>query len=100
MVANVSHELRTPLTVVRGYLETLQDLSKRYSALQVKAYAEMSDQVTRMQSLADDLIILSQLEEDLESLPLNHLTYSAPIVNESLLVKLRLLVNGQHVIVF
>ena len=25
-VGNVSHELRTPLTVMRGYLETLQDM--------------------------------------------------------------------------
>ena len=64
-VGNVSHELRTPLTVVRGYLETLQDISNG-SALQMKAYDQMSEQVMRMQSLADDLITLSQLEEDLE----------------------------------
>ena len=96
LVGNVSHELRTPLTVVRGYLETLQDLSKG-TALQVKAYAEMSNQVTRMQSLADDLITLSQLEEDLEpkteSFDIGSLLTS--IVGEA-----EALSNGQHVIVF
>ena len=30
-VANVSHELRTPLTVLKGYLETLQDMDDGHS---------------------------------------------------------------------
>ena len=36
-VGNVSHELRTPLTVIRGYLETLQDIPKN-TAVENKAY--------------------------------------------------------------
>ena len=96
LVGNVSHELRTPLTVVRGYLETLQDLSKG-TALQVKAYAKMSDQVTRMQSLADDLIILSQLEEDLESLTES---FDIGSLLTSIVGEAEALSNGQHVIVF
>jgi two-component system, OmpR family, phosphate regulon sensor histidine kinase PhoR len=32
-VANVSHELRTPLTVLKGYLETLQELEEPHSPL-------------------------------------------------------------------
>ncbi len=62
-VGNVSHELRTPLTVIRGYLETLQDIPKN-TAMENKAYYQMSEQVTRMQALADDLILLSRLEEE------------------------------------
>ena len=62
-VGNVSHELRTPLTVLRGYLETLEDLPDK-NALETKAYEQMEKQIVRMQSLADDLILLSQMEEE------------------------------------
>ena len=65
-VGNVSHELRTPLTVMRGYIETLQDIPGG-SELQQKAFGQMSAQVVRMQSLADDLILLSRLEESDQS---------------------------------
>jgi two-component system phosphate regulon sensor histidine kinase PhoR len=60
-VANVSHEIRTPLTVLGGFVETLQTLSltdderERYLAL-------MAQQAERMQSLVNDLLILSRLE--------------------------------------
>lgn len=60
-VANVSHEIRTPLTVLSGFVETLQTLPleprerERYLAL-------MAQQAIRMQSLVDDLLILSKLE--------------------------------------
>lgn len=95
-VGNVSHELRTPLTVVRGYLETLQDISNG-SALQMKAYDQMFEQVMRMQSLADDLITLSQLEEDLEppTEPFDVVPLLEIIVGEA-----EALSEGQHVIAF
>lgn len=60
-VANVSHEIRTPLTVVSGFIETLQMLPlkkperDRYLAL-------MAQQSQRMQTLVDDLLMLSRLE--------------------------------------
>jgi two-component system, OmpR family, phosphate regulon sensor histidine kinase PhoR len=62
-VGNVSHELRTPLTVMRGYLETLQDMPSNTPVVD-KAFGQMSEQVNRMQSLADDLIMVSRLEAD------------------------------------
>jgi two-component system phosphate regulon sensor histidine kinase PhoR len=60
-VANVSHEIRTPLTVLAGFVETLQSLPlndqerQRYLGL-------MSQQAERMQSLVNDLLMLSRLE--------------------------------------
>ena len=60
-VANVSHELRTPLTVVRGYLETMisedEDTETRLSLAN-----RLSSPLKRMQSLVDDLLLLSRLE--------------------------------------
>lgn len=62
-VANVSHELRTPLTVIMGYVETLSqqpDLDKRWQ----RALLQMTQQSQRMNSIINDLLLLSRLEND------------------------------------
>jgi two-component system phosphate regulon sensor histidine kinase PhoR len=60
-VANVSHEIRTPLTVLAGFVETLQSLplapEEQQHYLQL-----MAVQASRMQTLVNDLLTLSQLE--------------------------------------
>jgi two-component system phosphate regulon sensor histidine kinase PhoR len=61
-VANVSHELRTPLTVLKGYLETLQDLDNGESALLTNSVQQMQGQTERMQHLVDNLLLLTHLE--------------------------------------
>jgi two-component system, OmpR family, phosphate regulon sensor histidine kinase PhoR len=61
-VANVSHELRTPLTVLKGYLETLEELDEPLHPLLAHSLHEMHDQTERMQYLVDDLLLLSNLE--------------------------------------
>jgi two-component system phosphate regulon sensor histidine kinase PhoR len=59
-VANASHELRTPLTVIRGYVETFmdQDLPRPLA----RAMGQMQAQAKRMESLVNDLLLLSRLE--------------------------------------
>ncbi len=59
-VANASHELRTPLTVIRGYVETFldQDLPRPLA----RAMGQMQAQARRMESLVNDLLLLSRLE--------------------------------------
>lgn len=61
-VANVSHELRTPLTVLKGYLETLQDMDDGSSAILTGSFFQMQGQTERMQHLVDDLLLLTRLE--------------------------------------
>lgn len=61
-VANISHELRTPLTVLTGYLETLQMDAEALPKPLQRPLEQMSRQVDRMTALADDLVMLSQLE--------------------------------------
>ncbi|PPD41864.1 MAG: hypothetical protein CTY17_02735 [Methylomonas sp.] len=60
-VANVSHELRTPLTVLKGYLETLQDMDNVPLGL-ARSFDNMTAQTNRMQNLIDDLLLLAKLE--------------------------------------
>jgi two-component system phosphate regulon sensor histidine kinase PhoR len=60
-VANVSHELRTPITVLRGYLETLQEMDGGSSPY-TRSFQNMAAQTERMQALIDDLLLLARLE--------------------------------------
>ncbi len=60
-VANVSHEIRTPLTVLAGFIETMQSLP--LSDAERSRYLDlMSAQAGRMQTLVQDLLMLSRLE--------------------------------------
>ncbi len=61
-VANVSHELRTPLTVLKGYLETLQDMDDGNNPILTGSFQQMQGQTERMQHLVDDLLLLTRLE--------------------------------------
>ena len=60
-VANISHELRTPLTVVTGYLENLSDPSLPLE-LRLPLTEKLNAPVSRMQTLVEDLLLLTQLE--------------------------------------
>jgi two-component system phosphate regulon sensor histidine kinase PhoR len=61
-VANVSHELRTPLTVVNGFVETMQDMPDLENDMARRALQLMGEQTVRMESLVNDLLTLSRLE--------------------------------------
>ena len=61
-LANISHELRTPLTVLSGYTETLMDSAESLPETWGKALVQMQEQTNRMIYLANDLVMLSQLE--------------------------------------
>ncbi|KAG1682750.1 Phosphate regulon sensor protein PhoR [Nymphon striatum] len=60
-IANASHELRTPLTVIAGYLEIMQEDDSVPEHLRT-AILSASDQSNRMQSIIEDLLTLSRLE--------------------------------------
>ncbi len=67
-VANVSHELRTPLTVVNGFVETMQDMPTLDNDMARRALQLMGDQTARMKNLVDDLLTLSRLENEQNTL--------------------------------
>lgn len=64
-VANVSHELRTPLTVLQGYLETLLKKDGEMPlAWRQKVFPQMYQHSVRMETIINDLLLLSRLENE------------------------------------
>ena len=61
-VANVSHELRTPLTAIRGYTETLLEGALEDEQNNRKFLEIIKNHATRLNSIASDLLALSELE--------------------------------------
>ncbi len=68
--ANVSHELKTPLTTIKGFIETLLQMTQESSGAPDQASAAqysrflgiIEKNVNRMVRLIDDLLALSRLE--------------------------------------
>ena len=65
-VANVSHELKTPLTVVRGYVEMVQASDSALEPHWQKAFTTIETQVSRMDRLVEQLLVLSRVENNVE----------------------------------
>lgn len=61
-VANVSHELRTPLAAIRGYAETLLEGALEDQANNRKFLEIIKAQAERLNHIASDLLVLSELE--------------------------------------
>ncbi|NTW05939.1 MAG: HAMP domain-containing histidine kinase [Peptococcaceae bacterium] len=62
IIANVSHELRTPLSLIRGYAETIRDVTWNDLAKREKNIAVIIDETERLSALVDDILSLSQLQ--------------------------------------
>jgi two-component system phosphate regulon sensor histidine kinase PhoR len=68
-VANVSHELRTPLAGVIGYAETLLDGALADQANNRKFVEIIRTNAVRLNSIAADLLVLSDLESGTDPEP-------------------------------
>jgi two-component system phosphate regulon sensor histidine kinase PhoR len=63
-VANVSHELKTPITSIKGFIETLRDGAMRHPGDAEKFLEIIAKQADRMDSIIEDLLLLSRVEQD------------------------------------
>ncbi|RJR30209.1 MAG: HAMP domain-containing protein, partial [Candidatus Latescibacterota bacterium] len=63
-VANVSHELKTPITSIKGFIETLRDGSAHEADDAKKFLDIIAKQADRMNSIVEDLLFLSRLEQN------------------------------------
>lgn len=61
LIANVSHDLRTPLTMITGYGEMMIDLPEEKTDENIQV---IIDESRRLNSLVNDLLDLSKLQEN------------------------------------
>jgi len=61
--ANVSHELKTPITSIKGFTETLLDGAMKDQALCENFLSIILSESDRMQTLIQDLLDLSKIEQ-------------------------------------
>jgi signal transduction histidine kinase len=67
LIANVSHELRTPLTLIRGYAETLRDVTGDNPIKREKQLGVIIEETERLGLIVEDIINLSQLQSGVVS---------------------------------
>ena len=62
-LGDASHELRTPLTVIKGYVELLSSGKMSAPAEQERALSRVTSEISRMESLIHDLLLLAEIGE-------------------------------------
>jgi two-component system phosphate regulon sensor histidine kinase PhoR len=65
-VANVSHELKTPVTSIQGFVEALREGDLKDSEQTQRYLGIIAKHAERLNSIIDDLLSLSRLEEGAE----------------------------------
>jgi len=66
-VANVSHELKTPVTSIKGFAETLEDGALEDPEASRRFVRIIAGQADRLNSIIEDLLALSTLEQSGDS---------------------------------
>lgn len=62
LIGNVSHELRTPLSIIRGYAETLRDVSGEHPEKRNHQLGIIISESERLSGLIEDILNMSQIE--------------------------------------
>jgi two-component system phosphate regulon sensor histidine kinase PhoR len=70
-VANVSHEIKTPLTAIKGFVETLQHGKVEKPEETGRFLGIIQKHVDRLNSIIEDLLTLSKIEQEDETGTLN-----------------------------
>jgi len=65
LLANVSHDLRTPLSLIYSYAEMMNDFPGEITPEQTRV---IMDETRRLTALVNDVLDISQLENDMERL--------------------------------
>ena len=68
LLANVSHDLKTPLTMIKAYAEMIRDINKDNEEKRNENLNIIIDETDRLTILVNDILNLSKLEANKESL--------------------------------
>lgn len=70
LLANVSHDLKTPLTMIKAYAEMVRDINKEDEEKRNENLNIIIDETDRLNVLVNDILSLSKLEANQETLDL------------------------------
>ncbi len=68
LIANVSHELRAPLTIIRGYAETVRDVTWPNEEKRTAQLNAIGEESARLGALVSDILDYSKLESGAEAM--------------------------------
>ncbi|MFV0352479.1 MAG: sensor histidine kinase [Oscillospiraceae bacterium] len=68
LLANISHDLRTPLTLIKGYAETVRDLSGEDPQKRTEQLNVIVDETDRLSALVNSVLELSRVSSGNEKL--------------------------------
>lgn len=84
MIANVSHDLRTPLSLIRGYAETIKDVTGDNKEKREKQLGVIIDETERLDLIVSDMLNLSVIQSgtiDINPAPFEVLPYFESIIS-------------------
>ncbi len=76
LIANVSHDIRTPLTMIKGYAETIKDLTGDFKEKRDKQLDIIIDESNRLNVLVNDILDLSKLQSGQQTIQLSQFNIS------------------------
>ena len=79
LVANVSHEFRTPLSLIKGYAETIRDVTGDVKEKRDRQLDIILEETDRLRSMVDDTLNMSQMQTDTFKLNIGAFDISAAI---------------------
>lgn len=68
LIANVSHELRTPLSLIKGYAETIRDVTGGNEEKRSRQLGIIIEESDRLENIVEDILNLSQMQAGYASL--------------------------------
>lgn len=64
LIANVSHEFRTPLSLIKGYAETIRDVTGDNTEKRNRQLEIILEETDRLKNMVNDTLNLSQMESE------------------------------------
>ena len=95
LLANVSHDMRTPLSLIYGYAEMMNDFPGEITPEHIKM---ILDETQRLASLVNDVLEISKLESDMESINISRFNLTGNILETTMRVEELLRSEGYQII--
>lgn len=81
LMANVSHDLKTPLTMIKAYAEMIRDISYKNPEKMNEHLAIIVDETDRLTVLVNDILDLSKMQSNADTLQLEKFDLAKEIHN-------------------